>query len=121
MLCAWCRVLSAAYHTTGQTMRHTIRCCLVLLFAVMTANLGSQTPKSDAAVRLHALFDREWEWELSESPLMASGLGDRRWNDKWDDLSLAAIERRQHHREAVLAEAKRIDRALLSPEDRTNL
>jgi len=102
-------------------MRHAIRRCLVLAFAAMTTQIGAQTPASDAGARLHALFDREWEWELSESPLMASGLGDLRWNDKWDDISLAAIERRQHHREAVLAEAKAIDRTVLSLDDRTHL
>jgi uncharacterized protein (DUF885 family) len=101
-------------------MRHVIRCCLVLALVAMTASPRAQTPDSDAGARLHALFDREWEWELSESPLMASGLGDLRWNDKWDDISLAALERRQHHREAVLEEVKAIDRAELSPADRTH-
>src|SRR4051812_34341367 len=66
-----------------------------------------------AAARLHALFDREWEWELSESPLSASALGDKRWNDRWDDLSLAALDRRQHHREGVLVELDGIPRAAL--------
>jgi uncharacterized protein (DUF885 family) len=87
----------------------------------MTAPVGAQAPASDAGARLHALFDREWEWELSESPLMASGLGDLRWNDKWDDVSLAALERRQRHRESVLAEVKAIDPAPLSDAERTNL
>jgi uncharacterized protein (DUF885 family) len=87
----------------------------------MTASPSAQAPPSDAGARLHALFDREWEWELSESPLMASGLGDLRWNDKWDDISMAALERRQRHREVVLAEARAIDRAQLSADDRANL
>jgi uncharacterized protein (DUF885 family) len=102
-------------------MRHPLRSFLALLFTAMTAPVGAQAPPSDAAARLHALFDREWEWELSESPLLASGLGDLRWNDKWDDISPAALERRQHHREAVLEEVKAIDRAELSSIDRTHL
>ncbi len=114
-------IAGAAYHTTGHTMRHPLRNCLAFVFTAMTASIGAQAPAPDAGARLHAIFDREWEWELSESPLMASGLGDLRWNDKWDDISLAALERRQHHREAVLAEVKAIDRAQLSTADRTNL
>ena len=87
----------------------------------MTVSSGAQAPASDAAVRLHSLFDREWDWELSESPLTASALGDLRWNDKWDDLSMSALDRRQRHREAVLAEIRTIDRTQLSPDDQTNL
>ena len=102
-------------------MRHAIRCALALVFTAMTVSSGAQAPPSDAGVLLHALFDREWEWELSESPLTASALGDLRWNDKWDDLSMSALERRQRHREAVLAEIKTIDRTQISPDDRTNL
>ncbi len=102
-------------------MRHPIRCTLALVFTAMTASFSAQEPASAAGARLHALFDREWEWELSESPLTASGLGDLRWNDRWDDISMAALERRQRHREAVLAEVKGIDRAQLSADDRTNL
>ena len=102
-------------------MRHAIRCALALVFTAMSVSSGAQAPPSDAGVRLHALFDREWEWELSESPLTASALGDLRWNDKWDDLSMSALERRQRHREAVLAEIKTIDRTQISPDDRTNL
>ena len=45
---------------------------------------------------------RTWEWELSESP--TDGLGARRpaLERRWDDLSLAAFERRQAYRQGVL-------------------
>jgi uncharacterized protein (DUF885 family) len=69
---------------------------------------------------LHALFERTWEWELSESPTSASALGDLRWNDKWDDLSLEAFERRQAYRQGVLRDLAAIARDTLSPADRTH-
>ena len=46
--------------------------------------------------RLHALFDSEWERVMKRFPTRASLLGDRRYNDKWTDNSLQAIE--EHHR-----------------------
>ncbi len=68
----------------------------------------------------HTLLDEAWEWQLRESPLMASGLGDRRYNDQWSDNSLAAIKRRQDETRAFLRRAYAIDRAGLSAEDQLN-
>ena len=53
--------------------------------------LRSNERRAGAGAALHALFDREWEWELTQDPLWASYLGDRRWNDKWPDISAAAL------------------------------
>jgi uncharacterized protein (DUF885 family) len=94
--------------------------CLPLVLCSLAVTLSAQGALDSAGTRLHALFDREWEWELAESPLAASALGDRRWNDRWDDLSLAALERRQKHRQDVLAEVEGIPRDRLSPADRVN-
>jgi uncharacterized protein (DUF885 family) len=66
------------------------------------------------------LFDREWEWELQQSPLTASSLSDKRWNDRWDDMSLAALDMRQEHRKKVLDEVTAIPRAQLSVADQVN-
>jgi uncharacterized protein (DUF885 family) len=69
---------------------------------------------------LHALFAREWEYTMEQSPTWASHLGDRRWNDRWNDTSLPAIERRHEHDVAVLAELRRMDRRKLPPPDQLN-
>jgi hypothetical protein len=47
--------------------------------------------------RLAALIAGEWQYQLEHSPTFASVLGDRRWNDRWDDRSLAAIEADHRH------------------------
>src|SRR5688572_2334843 len=95
---------------------------VVLLAVLMTAVIHAQTPPNTntAAAALHALFDREWEWELTQDPLWASYLGDRRWNDQWPDISAAALAKRHAHREAVLKELTAIPRDRLSPADRLN-
>jgi prolyl oligopeptidase len=80
----------------------------------------AQQPTNAAATALHALFDREWEWELAQDPLWASYLGDRRWNDRWEDISPSALAARQAHRESVLKEITAIPRDALSPADRLN-
>lgn len=73
-----------------------------------------------ATKQLHALFDTEWQWGLNDDPLNATYLGDTRYNDKWPDLSIAAIKRRQQRRLEVLKKLKQIDPAKLSPADRVN-
>jgi prolyl oligopeptidase len=76
----------------------------------------------DAALkaRFGAILDEEWQHTLRESPTFASHLGDKRYNDRWPDMSLAAIERRHQHQKDVLAELDRIDPAQLSSADRLN-
>jgi uncharacterized protein (DUF885 family) len=97
--------------------RLSVRYSIALLGLAMTAELRAQDSPAQA---LHALFEREWQWTLRESPEFASSLGDLRYNERWEDVSLDAIERRQEHRKQVLAELARIDPAGLSPADRLN-
>ena len=52
-------------------------------------------PQSDAEARRKALNDllaERWEYTLRTSPIFASILGDKRWNDKLDDFSQKAID-----------------------------
>src|SRR5690348_5431341 len=76
----------------------------------------------DVAVtkRFQDLLASEWEYGLRESPTFASHLGDKRYNDRWPDVSLAAIERRHEHQKHVLAQLDRIDAAQLPAADRLN-
>ena len=69
--------------------------CLILAGVLLTAVTHAQKPAdtNTAGAALHALFDREWEWELTQDPLWASYLGDRRWNDRWEDISAERARR----------------------------
>jgi prolyl oligopeptidase len=75
---------------------------------------------ADATTDFNALLGEHWEWTLAKSPVMASTMGDRRYNQDWGDNSLAAIE--QEHRETreFLRRVYAIDRTALSEEDQLN-
>ncbi len=81
--------------------------------------LAAPAPVNHAA-RLHALFEADWEWRLADDPVMASLLGDRRFNARWRDLSPAAQARRVSHARAMLRAVDAIPKAELTAEDRLN-
>ncbi|MFQ5816565.1 MAG: DUF885 family protein [Terriglobia bacterium] len=89
------------------------------VFAVGTASaVGEES--SEAGARLHALFKEEWEYRLRENPTFASRLGDRRYNDRWPDVSLGAIARRHQHDREVLEKLAAIPYDELSEADKLN-
>jgi uncharacterized protein (DUF885 family) len=77
-------------------------------------------PAGGAAKALHTLFDAEWEYNLRQNPTFASALGDKRYNDKWDDVSLTNLEQQNQHALAVQKKLAAIPRSQLSANDRVN-
>jgi uncharacterized protein (DUF885 family) len=75
---------------------------------------------NEATKALHDLFAAEWDYQLEQYPTWASRLGDRRWNDRWGDESLDAIDRRNRHYLEALTRLGSIKREDLSPADRLN-
>ena len=64
-----------------------------------------------------ALLDEAWEWQLQNYPVFASRLGDKRYNDRWTDMSIAAIEQRQADTSVFLQRLYAIDRGALDAAD----
>jgi len=74
----------------------------------------------DAGARFAALVERNWQWRLREAPTFATSVGVNDFNDRLEDASLAAIERRDGETKAFLAELDAIPKETLSLEDRTD-
>ena len=90
-------------------------------FALAAVTLGLTTASfSGPAEDFTALLDEHWEWQLAENPTFASSLGDKRYNDRWPDQSITAIEQRQDQTRDFLRRVYVIDRAALSEEDQLN-
>ena len=75
---------------------------------------------NEATKALHDLFASEWDYQMEQYPTWASRLGDRRWNDRWDDESLDAIDQRNRHYIEVLTRLGSIKREDLSSADCLN-
>lgn len=93
---------------------------ILLLAAFLSFAGGLRAQPSDEGQRLHAFFAEQWERGLRERPEGASFQGDLRFNDRWTDLSLAAIAGREAADREALATLKRFDRSRLSPADQLN-
>ena len=89
----------------------------VLCAAVLPARAQTSAEKNSQNPTLHKLFADEWERGLRESPEGASYNGDSRFNDRWSDLGLAAIARREAEDRAALEQLHAIDRKGLSAAD----
>ncbi len=93
----------------------------LLLLTLIAAAPSTAVADSTAGIEaLHALFDRQWERSMAENPTWASHLGDRRYDDRWPDLSPAAIAASHAADRAALEELGRIDRASLPPAEQLN-
>lgn len=90
---------------------------LLLLFFCVPAIFAQTDSESK---KLHTFFDSEWQRTLENNPTFASFLGDKRYNARWDDMSIAAIEARNRRNVETLARLKQIDRAKLPAADQIN-
>jgi uncharacterized protein (DUF885 family) len=75
---------------------------------------------ADATSDFTTLLDEHWEWRMATSPVMASVLGDRRYNDQWPDNSLDAFEQRHVEVRDFLRRVYALDRNALSADDQLN-
>jgi uncharacterized protein (DUF885 family) len=69
--------------------------CLLAVAILIPAVMVAANPSADLDARRKALDDllhEQWEYTMRTSPIYASILGDKRYNDKLDDFSQAAID-----------------------------
>ncbi len=76
--------------------------------------------RADPGEDFRILLDEHWEWQMLENPVWASRMGDRRWNDRWTDNSLDAIERRHGEQQKFLRRLRLIDSSQLTETDQLN-
>src|SRR5437899_61147 len=77
----------------GVPMRFLI--CLLAVAILIPATVAAANPPTDLEARRKALNDllhERWEYTMRTSPIYASILGDKRYNDKLDDFSQQAID-----------------------------
>ena len=92
--------------------------CLLLACSASVAGAAASTAESR---KLHALFERHWQYVARTDPEGATYRGDHRFGDRLADRSPAARSAQDAATRRWLAEARRIQRARLAPNDRVSL
>lgn len=110
------------------TLRHALLLATTIaaLAACSKHEHVSFEPDKDAparreSARLARLGAELWEETMRSSPVWATFLGDRRFDERLGDPSAAERDRSRAVRERILAEARELDRAQLSPDERITL
>ncbi|MDP9349047.1 MAG: DUF885 domain-containing protein [Gemmatimonadota bacterium] len=88
--------------------------------APVPATTAEGARRSAASAELERLFADEWEWRLRENPLLATSVGDRRFNDRLPQVGLADQARRLEESRAFLARLRAIPRDSLTAAERIN-
>lgn len=95
-------------------------CTALLLIGLLPRSAVAQSKAPRPSSPLATLVAEDWQWHLSRSPTYASVVGDRRWNDRWDDLSIDALALEHRHDIDFLAKLDKVARGKLSAEDALN-
>ncbi len=92
---------------------------LLFVVFILSCNLNFVAEIKPNA-ELHALFQQEWKWRLSENPLLATSVGVHTYNDKLPSVTQKDEERRAQFRREVLNRLHKIDPTKLNNTDRVS-
>ena len=90
------------------------------LDAVVADEIVALAGRLDEGERLHRLFAADWDYAMREYPEAATWFGYPGQNNRWTDVSLDAIDRRNRELENPRRVLATIDRARLSPSDQVH-
>ena len=93
---------------------------ILLKTILVAAFCGSATAWATASDDFNVLMHQAWEAQLANDPVFASQLGDRRYNDRWADQSIEAINAAQAQQRDFLRRVYAIDRSALAANDQLN-
>lgn len=91
-----------------------------MIALALVVSLSAATPLASPSQALTSLVDAEWERWMVDDPVWASSLGDRRFNDKWSDMSVSAIDARAANDAAALGALNAVPSGALSEAERLN-
>ncbi|KPL48388.1 hypothetical protein XAXN_13945 [Xanthomonas axonopodis] len=89
--------------------------------AAEQAKPASASTGEQAAKAFDALLDKQWQYQLQHNPEFASIIGDKRYNDRWSDYSLHAVQAHRNATAELLKQFEAVDAKTLDVERQLSL
>ena len=80
------------------------------VYADDAASASAPASSKTADEALERWVAEEWTYQMEQNPVWASLLGDRRFNDRWDDMSVLARHKDLLHNKEALKQLEQIGR-----------
>lgn len=77
--------------------------------------------EKSATVQANALFDSYWQDMMADFPEKATRVGDKRYSDRWHDVSYKAVAKRRANRRDFENKLNHVDIAALDDNDRLSM
>src|SRR5579864_2798360 len=114
------------FPTLGESMRILQQIWPLIIVIAGLFSLSSASPanpqdavqNADSHAQLKQLLADEWEYELRESPELATSIGDYRYNDRWGDSSLAHVQQEKHDMQQWLMKFEALDGSGFSEQEK---
>src|SRR5688572_14965862 len=110
----------AVVFSNPQTVRSVSMRTMLAALVLASTGLVAAQPSGDASAKLHVFLEAAWEDELRMDPLLATSVGDHRYDDRLPLVTREELERQAAGARARLAELRAIDRAALPRADRVS-
>jgi len=88
--------------------------------ALFACTLPAAVLAADAAAQLKQIFDEAWDAQLREDPILATEVGDKRFDDRLSSETPADFERRAGAARRFLERLAGVDRGALDARDRAS-
>jgi uncharacterized protein (DUF885 family) len=92
----------------------------LIISLAASAHSGDAQKLEARRQKLSELIAEEWEYELRESPELATVIGDYRYNDRWSNNSLAHVAETRQDLEKWLARFQAVDTAGFPEQEKLN-
>jgi uncharacterized protein (DUF885 family) len=94
--------------------------CLTRTLTILFCCIGTLPARAVETrnATLNSIFAEYWEDHLARAPEEATALGDKRFNDRWSDYSVASINDRLRKNEQFISRLQAVDTVGLSEQDR---
>ncbi|MGB7347691.1 MAG: DUF885 domain-containing protein [Pirellulaceae bacterium] len=81
---------------------------VAMVAVALNTSIAVAQKSNESATKLKSLLDQVWEYEIQQSPLLATNIGDSRFQDRLADVSLSTIAEQTQQRQKFLNQLRAI-------------